>query len=137
MIQIDGSLGEGGGQVLRTALSLSILTGRPLIITRIRAGRAKPGLQPQHLTAARAVAKICDAEVEGDKLDSQTLNFVPRSAPRAGAYTFDVSLAAKGGSAGAVSLIFQAVLLPLALAEGTSHLTLVGGTHVAWSPPFD
>jgi RNA 3'-terminal phosphate cyclase (ATP) len=85
----------------------------------------------------RAAAKICDAEVEGDKLDSQMLTFTPRSASRAGTYTFDVSLAAKGGSAGAVSLVFQTVLLPLALAEGRSHLALVGGTHVAWSPPFD
>jgi len=137
MIVIDGSYGEGGGQVLRTGLALAAITGRPLRIEQIRAGRRKPGLQPQHLTAVHAVAKICDAEVEGDRLDSQVLTFAPRSTPKAGTYTFDVSLAAKGGSAGAVSLIFQTVLLPLALAEGTSHLTLAGGTHVAWSPPFD
>ncbi|MBN1139853.1 MAG: RNA 3'-terminal phosphate cyclase [Anaerolineae bacterium] len=137
MIVVDGSYGEGGGQVLRTCLTLAAITGQPTRIERIRAGRRKPGLQPQHLTSVRAAAKICDAEVEGDKPDSQTLSFAPRSAPKAGSYTFDVSLAAKGGSAGAVSLIFQTVLLPLALAEGTSRLTLVGGTHVAWSPPFD
>ena len=137
MIVIDGSYGEGGGQVLRTSLTLAAISGQPVRVERIRAGRRKPGLQPQHLTAVRAAAKICDAEAEGDRLDSQTLSFAPRSAPRAGTYTFDVSLAAKGGSAGAVSLIFQTVLLPLALAEGRSHLTLVGGTHVAWSPPFD
>lgn len=137
MITMDGSYGEGGGQVLRTSLSLAAMTGQPVCIERIRAGRRKPGLMPQHLTAVRAIARVCDAEVEGDRLDSQTLTFVPRSAPRAGDYTFDVGQAAKGGSAGAVSLIFQTVLLPLALAEGGSHLTLVGGTHVAWSPPFD
>jgi len=137
MIVIDGSYGEGGGQVLRTCLTLAAITGQPVRVERIRAGRRKPGLQPQHLTAVRAAAKICDAEVEGDKPDSQTLSFVPRAAPRAGTHTFDVSLAAKGGSAGAVSLIFQTVLLPLALAEGPSHLTFAGGTHVAWSPPFD
>lgn len=137
MVVIDGSHGEGGGQVLRTCLSLAAITGQPVRIEQIRAGRRKPGLQPQHLTSVRAAAKICDADVEGDRLDSQSLSFVPRSAAKAGTYTFDVSLAAKGGSAGAVSLIFQTVLLPLALAEGTSHLTLVGGTHVAWSPPFD
>ncbi len=137
MITIDGSYGEGGGQVLRTSLALSAITGQPVRVERIRAGRRKPGLQPQHLTGVRAIARVCDAEVEGDRLDSQTLTFTPRSAPRAGTYTFDVAQAARGGSAGAVSLILQTVLLPLALAEGTSHLTLIGGTHVAWSPPFD
>ncbi len=137
MITIDGSYGEGGGQVLRTSLALSALTGRPVRLEKIRVGRCKPGLQPQHLTGVRAIARVCDAEVEGDRLDSQTLTFVPRSAPRAGTYTFDVAQVAKGGSAGAVSLILQTVLLPLARAEGVSHLTLIGGTHVAWSPPFD
>jgi len=137
MITIDGSYGEGGGQVLRTSLALAAITGQPVRLERIRAGRRKPGLMPQHLTGVRAIARVCDAGVEGDRLDSQTLTFVPRSAPKAGDYTFDVGQAARGGSAGAVSLIFQTVLLPLALAGGTSHLTLIGGTHVAWSPPFD
>jgi RNA 3'-terminal phosphate cyclase (ATP) len=137
MLVIDGSYGEGGGQVLRTSLALSAITGQPVRIERIRAGRRKPGLQPQHLTSVRAAAKVCDAEVEGAKLDSQALSFAPRSAPQAGTYTFDVAQAAKGGSAGSVSLILQTVLLPLALAAGTSQLTLMGGTHVAWSPPFD
>lgn len=137
MLTIDGSYGEGGGQVLRTSLALSALTGRAVRLEQIRAGRRKPGLQPQHLASARAIAKICDAEVEGAKLDSQTLTFVPRTAPQAGAYTFDVAQAAKGGSAGSVSLILQTILLPLALASGTSRVTLRGGTHVAWSPPFD
>ncbi len=137
MLIIDGSYGEGGGQVLRTSLALSAITSQAVRIEKIRAGRHKPGLRPQHLTGVRAAAKVCDAETEGAKLDSQTLTFVPRSPTRAGTYTFDVAQVAKGGSAGSVSLILQAVLLPLALAGGTSQLTLRGGTHVAWSPPFD
>ncbi len=137
VIGIDGSYGEGGGQILRTALTLSALTGRAVHLVNIRAGRRKPGLRPQHLTAVRAIARICNAQVTGARPDSQELTFVPRSAPQAGTYTFDVSQAAKGGSAGAVSLILQTVLLPLALADGASHLTLRGGTHVPWSPPFD
>ncbi len=137
MLTIDGSYGEGGGQVLRTALALAAITGRPVRIEQIRAGRRKPGLRPQHLTAVRALAKICDAELEGARLNAQELTFMPRARPQAGTYTFDVAQVAKGGSAGSVSLLFQAVLLPLALAEGTSRLTLRGGTHVAWSPPFD
>jgi RNA 3'-terminal phosphate cyclase (ATP) len=137
MIVIDASYGEGGGQILRTCLTLSAIGGQPVRIDNIRAGRRKPGLRPQHLTGVRAVTKICGAEVSGAKLNSLTLTFVPRSAPQAGSYTFDVAQAAKGGSAGAVSLILQAVLLPLALANGTTQLTLRGGTHVGWSPPFD
>lgn len=137
MIVIDGSYGEGGGQVLRTSLALSAITGQAVHVEKIRAGRRKPGLRPQHLTGVRAAAKVCDAEVEGGKLNSQVLTFAPRSAPAPGTYTFDVAQVAKGGSAGSVSLILQTVLLPLALAPGTSQLTLRGGTHVAWSPPFD
>jgi len=137
MLIIDGSYGEGGGQVLRTALALAVITGRPVRIERIRAGRRKPGLQPQHLTGVRAAARVCAARVEGDRLDSQALTFSPQSHPQAGSHTFDVAQVAKGGSAGAVSLVLQTVLLPLALADGPSQLTLRGGTHVAWSPPFD
>lgn len=135
MVVIDGSYGEGGGQVLRTALALSALTGRAVCIERIRAGRKNPGLQPQHLTAVRAAAAICAAHLEGDELDSQTLTFTPTAPPRPGEYVFDVSEAARGGSAGSVSLILQTVLLPLALAPGLSRLTLRGGTHVPWAPP--
>ncbi|MGD8794160.1 MAG: RNA 3'-terminal phosphate cyclase [Anaerolineae bacterium] len=137
MLIIDGSYGEGGGQVLRTSLALSAITGRPVRIEKIRAGRRKPGLRPQHLTGVRAAARVCDAEVQGAKLNTQEVTFAPRSAPRAGKYTFDVAQVAKGGSAGSTSLIFQTVLLPLALAEGRSQLSLRGGTHVAWSPPYD
>lgn len=133
---IDGSYGEGGGQVLRTALTLAVLTGRPTHIEHIRAGRRKPGLRPQHLTAVRAAAAVCGARLEGDELGSQTLSLVPDGPPVPGKYTFDVGEAARGGSAGSVSLVLQTVLLPLALAEGESHLTLRGGTHVPWAPPI-
>ncbi len=131
---IDGSHGEGGGQVLRTALTLSVLTGQPIRIERIRANRKKPGLRPQHLTAVRAAAAICDAELAGDALDSQTVAFTPGGPARASAYTFDVRDASKGGSAGSVGLVLQTILLPLALSGRPSHLTLRGGTHVPWSP---
>ena len=136
MIVINGSYGEGGGQVLRTSLTLSALLGEPLRIENIRAKRRKPGLQAQHLTGVRAMAQICDAELEGADLGSLTLAFRPLSSPRAGEYSFDVAEARKGGSAGASSLVFQTLLLPLAFAPGQSRLTIRGGTHVAWSPPF-
>jgi len=101
-------------------------------LTRIRARRPKPGLQPQHLTVVRALATISDAEVVGDALDSTELTFAPR-ALHGGNYRFDVG--AIKGSAGSVSLLFQALLLPLAFARAPSRLTLIGGTHVPWSPP--
>jgi len=135
MLVIDGSYGEGGGQVLRTALALAILSGQPVRIEHIRAGRRKPGLRPQHLTGVRAAAAVCGARLEGARLSSQTLTFVPGGPPRPGEYIFDVTEAAQGGSAGSVGLVLQTVLLPLALAGGESHLTLRGGTHVPWAPP--
>ena len=110
MINIDGSRGEGGGQVLRTCLSLSAITGKPFRIFKIRAGRKKPGLRPQHLTAVRAVAAVCQADLEGDGLESTELRFLPGSAPVGGSYRFDVRDASPSGrSAGSVTLILQAV----------------------------
>ncbi len=135
MLTLDGSYGEGGGQVLRTALTLSAITGQPVHIEHIRAGRKKPGLRPQHLTAVRAAAAVCGACLERDELGSQTLAFTPGGPPHPGEYTFDVAEAAQGGSAGSVGLVLQTVLLPLALGEGQSHLTIRGGTHVPWAPP--
>jgi RNA 3'-terminal phosphate cyclase (ATP) len=135
MLTLDGSYGEGGGQVLRTALTLSAITGQPVHIEHIRAGRKKPGLRPQHLTAVRAAAAVCGARLEGDELGSQTLAFTPGGPPHPGEYTFDVAEAAQGGSAGSAGLVLQTVLLPLALGEGQSHLTIRGGTHVPWAPP--
>jgi RNA 3'-terminal phosphate cyclase (ATP) len=132
MLILDGSYGEGGGQILRTALSLAALTGTPIRIERIRAGRSKPGLRPQHLTAVQAVARISQAEVTGVHLGSQALTFRPR-APRGGHYQFDV--AETTGSAGAVTLIAQALLPPLLQAAEPATVILKGGTHVPWSPP--
>ncbi len=134
---VDGSYGEGGGQILRTALGLSAITGRPLRIERIRAARRNPGLAAQHLASTRVVATICDAELQGDEIGSMSLDFAPRSTPHAGTYVIDVAELRKGGSAGSVMLILQAMLLPLSFAEGASTLHLRGGTHVSWSPPFD
>ncbi len=136
MIEIDGSYGEGGGQILRTSLALASITGQPVRLFNIRAARPKPGLQPQHLTSVRAAAAVCDAELDGAGLGSQVLVFRPRHAPQAGEYVFDVTEAAGRGSAGAASLIFQTVLLPLAMAGAESRVTIRGGTHVPHSPPF-
>lgn len=127
-VQIDGSYGEGGGQVIRTSVSLSALTGRPVEICNVRAGRAKPGLQPQHLTAVKAVAHICRAEVEGAAVGSQRLVFVPGWQPQPGSYRFDI------GTAGATTLVAQSLLLPLALSGHESKLDVVGGTHVPFAP---
>ncbi len=136
MVVLDGSYGEGGGQILRSALALSALTGRPVRVENIRARRPNPGLQAQHLSAVKAAAMLCRAQVQGATLGSTMLTFVPQSPPAPGTYTVDVGAARSGGSAGAVTLILQAILLPLAYAPGTSRVTLRGGTHVPWSPPF-
>jgi RNA 3'-terminal phosphate cyclase (ATP) len=135
MINIDGSWGEGGGQILRTCLSLATITGQPVAIDRIRANRQKPGLAAQHLTSVRAAAELCQAQVKGDSLGSMSLEFIPTRPPQPGQYSFDVTQARVGGSAGSVTLILQTILLPLAVASGSSKVILKGGTHVAWSPP--
>jgi RNA 3'-terminal phosphate cyclase (ATP) len=132
MLSLDGSYGEGGGQVLRTALALAALTGAPVRIEGIRAKRSRPGLRPQHLTAVQAVARISRAEVTGASLGSQALTFKPR-APQGGDYCFDV--AETTGSAGAVTLVAQALLPVLFKAESPATVILKGGTHVPWSPP--
>jgi len=134
MLVIDGSYGEGGGQVLRSAVSLAAVLGRPLRVESIRSGRSKPGLRPQHLTAVRAAAAVCQAELEGDALGSLTLTFVPAGPPRAATYEFDVAEESGRRSAGSVGLVLQAVLPPLARSGGESALTLRGGTHVPWAP---
>jgi RNA 3'-terminal phosphate cyclase (ATP) len=129
---IDGSYGEGGGQILRTSLALAALLNRPVEIINIRRGRKKPGLQPQHLTAVQAIAAVTNAEVTGAGLGSERLVFEPRTIV-GGEYEFDV--AAVKASAGSVGLVFQAVAPVLFAAAEPSHLTLKGGTHVPWSPP--
>ena len=134
---IDGSHGEGGGQILRSSLSLAAITGRPVRIEKLRANRKKPGLAAQHLTSVRAAAMLCDAELTGAELGSQTLQFIPRKPVQAGDYVLDVAEAREGGSAGAVMLVLQTLLLPLALAKGVSNVVLRGGTHVDMSPSYD
>ena len=137
VVTLDGSYGEGGGQILRTALSLSTEVARAFRLFNIRAGRRNPGLLPQHLSAVRAAAAISGAVVSGDRLASTELNFAPSHPPRSGSYVFDVAEMAERGSAGSVTLILQTLLVPLAAADGASTLVLRGGTHVEWSPPFD
>ena len=129
MIEIDASFGEGGGQILRSALSLSVLTGQAMRLTNIRARRPQPGLNPQHLKAVEAAAQISAARVEGARLGSQTLSFEPQGL-KGGDYAFDI------GTAGSVSLLLQTLCLPLSFAAKPSRLTLTGGTHVPWSPCY-
>ena len=129
-LEIDGSFGEGGGQILRTSLALALLTSRPFRLYNIRARRPKPGLQPQHLMSVRAAAQVGGATLRGASIGSSDLVFEPGEV-RAGRYRFDI------GTAGSTGLVLQTVTLPLALrGAGPSELTLVGGTHVTTSPCF-
>jgi RNA 3'-terminal phosphate cyclase (ATP) len=129
-ITIDGSEGEGGGQLLRTALSLSLVTSTPFRIERIRAGRKKPGLLRQHLTAVQAAAQVGRARVSGAELGSQSLTFQP-SEIQSGEYEFSVS------TAGSATLVFQTVLPALLCGRAPSRITVEGGTHNPFAPPFD
>jgi len=127
--EIDGSYGEGGGQILRTALAFSAILKKPFSIHHIRSKRKNPGLQAQHLEAVEALARITEAQTEGVKFGSQKIIFIPQGT-RAGNYQFDVK------TAGSVTLLLQAIFLPLCLANERSELMLAGGTHVPWSPSF-
>ena len=129
MIEIDGSIGEGGGQVLRTALSLSIITRKPFLINNIRAHRSKSGLMAQHLKAVDAAAAISRATVEGATLGSSKLIFEPGEI-RTGRYKFEI------GTAGSTSLVFQTIIVPLSMASSATTVTITGGTHVPWSPSY-
>src|SRR5262245_32018997 len=130
VIEIDGSQGEGGGQVLRSSLALALLTGRAFHLRNVRARRSKPGLQQQHLKSVQAAAEIGQARVRGASLGSCDLAFEPGPV-RAGTYRFEI------GTAGATGLVLHTVYLPLALrGEGPSEVTLVGGTHVTHSPSY-
>lgn len=130
MLTIDGSYGEGGGQILRTSLALSLVTGKPFKLINIRANRTNPGLQQQHLTAVKAAATISDATVEGDSKTSQSLVFEPGKV-KPGTYNFDI------GTAGSTTLVFQTILPPLMMCSEKSNLTFTGGTHNPHAPPFD
>jgi RNA 3'-terminal phosphate cyclase (ATP) len=130
MIQLDGSFGEGGGQILRTSLSLSLATGFPFQIENIRASRKNAGLLRQHLTAVLAAAEIGAADVDGAVLGSSALTFAPRTI-RGGEYRFAI------GTAGSATLVFQTVLPALLRAKTRSRVTIEGGTHNFAAPPFD
>lgn len=127
---IDGGFGEGGGQILRTSLALSCITGRPLRIENIRAARRKPGLARQHLVCVQAACQTCAGQSGGAALGSQVLDFKPGPI-RSGDFSFDI------GSAGSASLVVQTVLPALFLAGKPSTVTVTGGTHNPWAPPFD
>ena len=130
MIRIDGSSGEGGGQILRSSLSLSLATGKPFRIENIRAKRERPGLLRQHLTAVLAAAEVGTGTVEGAELNSQTLTFVPGTT-KPGNHRFVI------GTAGSGTLVLQTILPALMTASGPSRLTIEGGTHNLQAPPFD
>jgi RNA 3'-terminal phosphate cyclase (ATP) len=128
MIELDGSTGEGGGQILRTSLTLAMITGRPFRIRQIRARRSKPGLMRQHLVAVHAAAEICGAQVSGAHLGSQELEFIPGKVA-GGDYRFAI------GTAGSCTLVLQTVLPALLTADRPSTLHLSGGTHNPMAPP--
>ncbi len=130
-LEINGSEGEGGGQILRSSLAMSAVLRQPVRFRSIRSGRDRPGLHAQHLTCVNALARITGADVAGATLGSQELAFAPHTT-RAGTYRFDV--AEVSPSAGSLSLVFQAIALPLAFASDASRITLSGGTHVSFSP---
>ncbi len=130
IVEIDGSVLEGGGQILRTSLALSALTGKPIRIFNIRAKRSNPGLQAQHLTGVKAIAELCNAKVEGAYKGSMELLFIPGKI-RSGKFRFDI------GTAGSVSLVIQAILPVLIFAPDVVEVDITGGTDVRWSPPID
>lgn len=130
LISIDGSLGTGGGQVIRTALALSMALGIPFHMENIRAQRPNPGLRPQHLACVRAAGQLCGAKVRGDSLNSQEIFFHPGEVV-GGEYRFDI------GTGGSVSLLLQAVIPPMMIAKAPSTITVSGGTHVPFAPPFE
>ncbi len=130
MIIIDGSQGEGGGQILRNALALSLITGQPFRIHNIRGGRERPGLMRQHVTAIEAAIAIGGAQCDGVGIGSAEIVFHPRQV-KPGHYRFAV------GTAGSAGLVLQTVLSPLMLADAPSHLVLEGGTHNMQAPPFE
>jgi RNA 3'-terminal phosphate cyclase (ATP) len=130
MIEIDGSFGEGGGQVLRTAVALAAVLSKEIHVFNIRAGRAEPGIRPQHMTGVKAAAEICSGHLEGLEVGSTEFVFKPGKL-RAGTFKFDV------GTAGSVTLVLQTLMPILAFAPGGVHLEITGGTDVKWSPPID
>ncbi len=130
MIEVDGSLGEGGGQILRTAVALASVLGREVRIFNIRAGRTQPGIKAQHLTGIGAAAEICGAGMKGAEEGSKELVYRPGTL-KSGWFSFDV------GTAGSVTLVLQTLMPLMAFAPGKVGLEIAGGTDVKWSPPVD
>lgn len=130
MVDIDGAMGEGGGQILRSCLSLSLVTGQAFRITNIRLGRKKPGLRAQHLASVDIAAKIGQADIEGAELNSTSLLFSPKTI-KPGNYGCQI------GTAGSTSLVLQTIYLPLSFCRKASYLTISGGTHAPMAPSFD
>lgn len=130
MLEIDGSYGEGGGQILRTAVALSVLTKKPVIIKNIRANRPAPGIKPQHYIAIQSVKELCNADVAGLEIGSSSLTFIPGDV-RGGKYKFDI------GTAGSITMVFQAGLLSVLKTSEPITLVVTGGTDVKWSPSWD
>ena len=130
MIEIDGSFGEGGGQVLRTSVALAAVLQKEIRVFNIRAGRAEPGIRPQHMTGVKAAAQLCSAETKGFEVGSTELVLKPGKL-RSGHFAFDV------GTAGSVTLVLQTLMPILAFAPGKVTLEIAGGTDVKWSPPID
>lgn len=131
MRDIDGSRGEGGGQIVRSAVSLAAATGTPIRVTNVRAARSNSGLRPQHETAVEACAAICAADTEGVSPGSRTFEFVPTREPVAGTWEWSVE------TAGSATLVLQAALPPLLRADGPSRLTVEGGTHTLHAPIWE
>jgi RNA 3'-phosphate cyclase len=130
MIEIDGSYGEGGGQVLRTAVALAAVLSKEIRVFNIRAGRAEPGIRPQHMTGVKAAAELCSANLQGLEVGATEFVFKPGRL-KAGTFRFDV------GTAGSVTLVLQTLMPILAFAPGAVQLEIAGGTDVKWSPPID
>jgi RNA 3'-terminal phosphate cyclase (ATP) len=130
MIEINGAQGEGGGQIVRSSLALSLLTGKSFQLSNLRAGRKKPGLKRQHLTAVKAAAEVSDAIVTGDEIGSKAISFQPGTL-KPGKYCFEIS------TAGSITLVLQTVLPALMIADSPSEIRLIGGTHNMLAPPFD
>lgn len=130
MIEIDGGFGEGGGQVLRTSVALAAVLEKEIHVFNIRAGRAEPGIRPQHMTGVKAASQLCSAEMKGFEIGSTELVFKPGKL-RSGSFAFDV------GTAGSITLVLQTLMPILAFAPGKVALEITGGTDVKWSPPID
>lgn len=131
MIKLDGSYLEGGGQILRTALALSVLTQKPFTVDKIRANRSEPGLKQQHLIGVRAIRDLCDGVVEGAQIGSPQITFYPRKIGKGVEMTLDIE------TAGSITLLLQTLLLPCMFSGKRFQLTLKGGTDVSWSPQYD